>query len=89
MERLQEENIMNNMPYAEFLEEKLNDPEFAMHYLMTYLEDGSPEEVAEALAKILRTRKRSEIPRIYEQILQQNWELLRDAGMNISITHAT
>lgn len=68
---------MNNLPYTEFLDKKLEDPAFAVHYLQGYLEDGTPEEIAEAISKIIRVRRNSDRPKIYERLFQENRDSFR------------
>ncbi len=68
---------MNNLPYKEFLEKKLEDPAFAAHYLQGYLEDGTPEEIAEALSKVIRVRRNADRPKIYEHLMQVNRDSFR------------
>jgi hypothetical protein len=72
---------MNNIPYKEFLDKKLEDPAFAAHYLQGYLEDGTPEEIAEAFSKIIRVRRNSDRPKIYEHLFQENRDYLRPSGV--------
>ncbi|MFI5201469.1 MAG: hypothetical protein ACHQNE_03700 [Candidatus Kapaibacterium sp.] len=72
---------MNNLPYTEFLDKKLEDPAFAVHYLQGYLEDGTPEEIAEALSKIIRARRNSDRPKIYEHLIHENRDALRPSSI--------
>jgi hypothetical protein len=72
---------MSNIQYQDFLSKKLEDSEFAANYLLTYLEDGTPQEIADAISKILRARKNKELPKIYAQLIQDNREMLRHAGI--------
>ena len=71
---------MNNVTHQDFLTKQLEDAEFAAHYLAAYLEDGTPDEIAEALSKIIRARRNSDRPMIYERLFQQNRDSLRHAA---------
>ncbi len=68
---------MNNLSHRDFLAGQLEDPEFAAHYLATYLDDGSPEEIADALSKIIRARRNADRPKIYEHLFEDNQDSFR------------
>ncbi len=68
---------MNNLSHQDFLASQLQDPEFAAHYLATYLDDGTPEEIADAMSKIIRVRRNADRPKIYEHLFQENRDSLR------------
>ncbi|HET6402987.1 MAG TPA: hypothetical protein VFH95_16520 [Candidatus Kapabacteria bacterium] len=74
---------MNNLPYQEHLNRKLQDSEFAAHYLATYLEDGTPEEIATAISKILYARKEAELPKIYGSLIEHNRDVIRQSGVRV------
>lgn len=71
---------MTNLTHQDFLSKQLENSEFAAHYLATYLEDGTPEEIAGAISKILRARKQTELPKIYESLMNDNREVFRTLG---------
>ena len=55
---------MNNLPYQDYLTKKLENTEFAAHYLLTYLDDGTPQEIVTAISKILSARRTNDVPKI-------------------------
>jgi len=72
---------MTNLPYQDFLTKKLENPEFAAHYLLTYLDDGTPQEIATAISKILSARRTNDVPKIYELLLEKNRDVIGRAGI--------
>jgi hypothetical protein len=71
---------VKNLPYRDFLAKQLEDPGFVAHYFMSYIEDGTSEEIAEALSKIIRVRRNSDRPKIYEHLFQENRDYLRPSS---------
>jgi|GEM_PF-6502485 len=81
LERIQTAHHVNNLSHQDFLANQLRNPEFAAHYLATYLDDGTPEEIADALSKIIRARRNADRPKIYEHLFQENRDSFRQSSV--------
>ncbi len=73
---------MNNLSHQDFLSAQLQNAEFATHYLHGYLEDGTPEEIAEAISKVIRALRDSDRPKIFDSLFQQNRDSLPLTGVS-------
>jgi hypothetical protein len=72
----QKKPIVKNLSHQEHLAKQLQNSEFAGRYLATYLEGGTPEEIAAAISKILLARKKAELPKIYQSLFESNRDLI-------------
>jgi len=79
---------MSTIPFDEFLAERLKNPEFAAHYLNSILDDGSPEEIAEAVEAILKARDERPMPALTKPAVEQVQHLLHKAGLRLHVQPA-
>ena len=75
---------MNNIPFDTFLKEQLQNPEFAAEYLNSVLDDGTPEDIAEAMTAILLARTNSNAKSSFEPVVKQMQEFMHSAGLRWS-----
>ncbi|GEM_PF-4800355 len=79
---------MSTIPLDDFLAERLKNPEFAAQYLNSILDDGTPEEIAEAVKAILAARHESSMPVITKPVVEQVQYLLHKAGLKLYVQPA-
>ena len=79
---------MSTVPFDEFLAVRLKNPEFAAQYLNSILDDGSPEEIAEAVQAILEARDEKPVPGVTKPAVEQVQYLLHKAGLRLYVQPA-
>ena len=84
---------MSTIPFDDFLAERLKNPEFAAHYLNSILDDGSPEEITDALKAILMARsgphtERTASAAVTKSLAQASAYLLHEAGLRLHVQPA-
>ncbi|HET6402771.1 MAG TPA: hypothetical protein VFH95_15410 [Candidatus Kapabacteria bacterium] len=79
---------MSTIPFENFLAERLKNPEFAAHYLNAILDDGSPDEIAEAVQAILAARDERPLPAVTKPAVEQVQHLLHQAGLRLHVQPA-
>ena len=83
---------MSTIPFNDFLAERLKNPEFAAHYLNSILDDGSPEEIADAVKAILMARNGTlgepALPAATKSLAQASAYLLHEAGLRLHVQPA-
>ncbi len=75
---------MKNRLLSDYLKEQLRNPEFAAEYLNAFIEEGTPEEIAEAMAAILAVRNSSEAKGSFEPVVKQIQEFMHNTGLRWS-----
>jgi DNA-binding phage protein len=79
---------MSTIAFDDFLAERLKNPEFAAHYLNAILDDGSPEEITEAVQAILAARHERPVPSLSEPMVEQVQRLMHQTGLRLHVQPA-
>ena len=81
---MEKQNLMTNLSLDDFLKDQLKNPEFAAEYLNALMEDGTTEEIGEAMAAILAAHNASQSPAEFKPVVKQMQEFLQNAGLKFS-----
>ena len=84
MEYMEKQDFIKPRTFDDFLHEQLQNPEFAAEYLNTFLEDGTSEEIADAMTAILIARTHSTSKNSFESVVKQMQEFMHSAGLRWS-----
>ena len=79
---------MSTVPFDKFLGDRLKNPEFAAQYLNSVLDDGTPDEIADAVKAILEARVEQPFPAITKPVVEQLQYLLHKAGLKLHVQPA-
>jgi DNA-binding phage protein len=74
---------MSTIAFDDFLAERLKNPEFAAHYLNAILDDGSPEEITQAMKAILAAGNERPVPSLSEPMVEQLQRLMHQTGLRL------
>ncbi|HEY3874044.1 MAG TPA: hypothetical protein VGM92_01085 [Candidatus Kapabacteria bacterium] len=81
---MEKQNVMTPRTLDDFLQDRLQNPQFAAEYLNTFLEDGTPEEIATAMTDILSARTHSNFKSSFEPVVKQIQEFMQSTGLRWS-----
>jgi len=81
---MENKNVMTPRTLDDFLRDRLQNPQFAAEYLNTFLEDGTSEEIADAMTAILIARTHSTSKSSFEPVVKQMQEFMQSAGLRWS-----
>lgn len=84
MERMEKQNVITPRTLDDFLRDRLQNPQFAAEYLNTFLEDGTSEEIADAMTAILLARTHSSSKNSFEPVVKQMQEFMQTTGLRWS-----